>query len=505
MKAALLARRSLALLAWIFLSQVAGAAAPFFQLDLSGAKDLPPELRWVPEGPKSEGSLRIDVPPQGASGTFLATVPVNLETLRGREILLSYEVRAENVSQPDKDYNGIKCQLHWTSAVEGPRWFNVSQPIGTFGWKHSELIVRVAPDAAEGVLQVGLQGCSGTMWIANVTLTILREKPARPARLRGMVGPATYSPQDLQDLAAWKANCIRWQLTNSSWARTDIPGDPAVYGAWLRGKLDELALVLDQARDLGMKVIVDLHAPPGGRFPDGTLRMLMDKRLQDYFLSVWRHIARRFKGHPAVYAYDLMNEPLQLRPSPPGVRDWSALQLAAARIVRAEDPATAIMLEVDPWDSPEGFAWMEPVDVPNVIYSVHMYWPNEYTHQGVDRAWVTAEDRLVYPGTFNTRPFDRAALAAQLAPVREFQQAYGARIFVGEFSVVRWAPGGAQYVADLISLFEEYGWDWAYHAFREWPGWSLEHADLPYDEKNHPAATQPPDRARVVRQWFLKN
>ena len=483
----------------------AGLPAPFFQLDLSTTPGLPPELRWVPEGPKGEPSLRVDVPPEGNTGTFLASIPLDLAALRGKEILLSYDVRAESVSKPDKDYNGVKVQLHWTSPSEGPRWFNEGQLMGTFPWKRSELLVRVAPDATDGVLQVGLQGCSGTAWIANVTITILREKPTRPGRLRGMVSPSIYNPQDLTDLASWGANCIRWQLNNADWARTDIPSDPAAYEKWLKPKLDELALVLDQAQTLGLKVILDLHAPPGGRFPDGTLRMLMDKPLQEFFLSIWKHIAQRFKGHPALYAYDLMNEPLQLRPSPSGVRDWASLQAAAAAIVRAEDPATAIMLEVDPWDSPEGFAWMEPVNVPNVIYSVHMYWPNEYTHQGVDRPWVTPEDQPKYPGTFNTRPFDRAALAAQLAPVREFQQAYGARIFVGEFSVVRWAPGGAQYVADLISLFEEYGWDWTYHAFREWPGWSLEHADLPYDQKNHPAATQPPDRARVVRSWFLKN
>jgi len=28
---------------------------------------------------------------------------------------------------------------------------------------------------------------------------------------------------------------------------------------------------------------------------------------------------------------------------------------------------------------------------------------------------------------------------------------------------------------DCIEVFEEYGWDWTYHAFREWQGWSVEH------------------------------
>ena len=62
-----------------------------------------------------------------------------------------------------------------------------------------------------------------------------------------------------------------------------------------------------------------------------------------------------------------------------------------------------------------------------------------------------------------------------LKPVRDFQLKHGARIYVGEFSAVAWAPGAEKYLEDCIALFEEYGWDWTYHAFREWQGWSVEH------------------------------
>ena len=42
------------------------------------------------------------------------------------------------------------------------------------------------------------------------------------------------------------------------------------------------------------------------------------------------------------------------------------------------------------------------------------------------------------------------------------------------FSAACWAPDAGKYLKDAISVFEEYGWDWTYHAFREWPGWSVE-------------------------------
>ena len=67
-------------------TRAAEPAPPFFQLDLSTTTGLPPELRWVHEGPKGEPCLRVDVPPEGNTGTFLATVPLDLRPLRGKEI-----------------------------------------------------------------------------------------------------------------------------------------------------------------------------------------------------------------------------------------------------------------------------------------------------------------------------------------------------------------------------------------------------------------------------------
>lgn len=59
--------------------------------------------------------------------------------------------------------------------------------------------------------------------------------------------------------------------------------------------------------------------------------------------------------------------------------------------------------------------------------------------------------------------------------MREFERRYGARIFVGEFSAVAYAKGCDKWIADVGAMLNEYGWDWCYHAFREWPGWSVEH------------------------------
>ena len=89
-----------------------------------------------------------------------------------------------------------------------------------------------------------------------------------------------------------------------------------------------------------------------------------------------------------------------------------------------------------------------------------------------------------------------------LAPVREFQLAYNVHIYVGEFSAIRWAPGAADYLRDCIELFEEYDWDWTYHAYREWDGWSVEHGS---DPKDHQPAEEPTDRKKLLLSWFARN
>ncbi len=76
---------------------------------------------------------------------------------------------------------------------------------------------------------------------------------------------------------------------------------------------------------------------------------------------------------------------------------------------------------------------------------------------------------------------------------------HGARIYVGEFSAIAWAPGADAYLRDCISLFEEYGWDWTYHAFREWAGWSVEHEGED-DTSLRPSADNP--RKRTLLDGF---
>ena len=116
------------------------------------------------------------------------------------------------------------------------------------------------------------------------------------------------------------------------------------------------------------------------------------------------------------------------------------------------------------------------------------------------RAFIGPSKAYRYPGEIDGKRWDKAQLEAALKPVVEFQRKYGVHIYIGEFSAIRWAPDGSacRYLKDLIDIFEAHDWDWSYHAFREWDGWSVEHGSDPKDHSRAQVAHRPRATAAVV-------
>ena len=289
-------------------------------------------------------------------------------------------------------------------------------------------------------------------------------------RRRGVMSPARdMAENDFKTLESWGATLLRYQIVRD-WHGVNANRDIIEYDRWMASRLDHLdKVVLPLAVKHGLEIAIDVHVPPGGRDAASEHNMFYEERYARYFVDMWRRIARRFKGRKGIYGYDLINEPCHKRMAVPGFDYWN-LQRKAAEAVRAEDPSTPIIVTSNEWGGPAGFTVLKPLAVENVIYQVHMYEPFEFTHQRVlgTRPWTE-------PWPNGQKRWNRALIEKHLRPVREFQLKHGARILVGEFSAVCWAPGAGNYLRDCISVFEKYGWDWTYHAFREWPGWSIEH------------------------------
>jgi hypothetical protein len=80
--------------------------------------------------------------------------------------------------------------------------------------------------------------------------------------------------------------------------------------------------------------------------------------------------------------------------------------------------------------------------------------------------------------------------------VLAFERRFGAHIFVGEFSAIAYAEGCGQWIADVVEMLNECRWDWCYHAFREWPGWSVEHVVTKGDSASNAKFAPSADNAR---------
>lgn len=471
------------------------------------------------------GQGRIDRTPEGRRSLLLATLPgqtgatvrtgVPLENLQGCTLRCTATIRAQDVSAKPNPWNGVKFMLV-IDAVSGTSYPQAPLETGTFDWRQASFIARIPNDVTNLSLVLGLEQVSGMAWFDDLQLTVVRNPVAAPAplpgprfkghnlsRLRGAMVSPSIDAASLRLLGnEWKANLIRWQLI-----RHGTPGEPSsldTFDAWLEGELKKLDAALPYCAQYGLMVALDLHSPPGGKatvsgYIGSDDRLFTDKRCQDKFVAVWRQIAQRYKGVHAVWAYDLANEPVEDDVAD-GCDDWQRLAERAARAIREVEPQRAIIVEPARWGGPDGLNDLVPIPVSNVVYSVHMYLPHAFTHQGVH----SKGQSFRYPGEIQGRRWDKAQLEKALQPAVDFQNRYNVHLYIGEFSAIRWAPDNSavRYLKDLIDIFEERQWDWSYHAFREWSGWSVEHGADPADDR---PSTVPGDRQNLLRTWFSRN
>ncbi len=446
----------------------------------------------VPRYAKLDGSiLTIDVPPGRTDCVCSAEVDLSAYDYKG----FMAEIRAEgkNITKPGEPWNGLKFMFSYVNSVTGEiEYPNTASRLGDFTNQVISVInTHPGVERRKAKLSLGLQSCSGKVVFDLSTLKISPVESVFPRVnqnykvkypdavgnmpvLRGVMLPGeSCAEDDFRTLHGWGVTLARYQMCRG-FLENDVNRDRADYDKWLDGKLDHLErVVLPLAKKYGIRIIVDLHTPPGGREETQEWSMYFNKDYAHHFVECWKRIAARFRARPEIYGFDLVNEPHQVKRA--SAYDYWTIQKMAAEAIRGIDPVTTIVVEANGWDSPDAFAYLSPLAMDNVIYQVHMYQPLDFTHQGIGKedCGDAGYPHLKYPDA--ARKLDKAYIKRRLEPVLKFQRKHHARILVGEFSAIAWADGADAYIADCIDVFEGYGWDWCYHAFREWPGWSVEH------------------------------
>lgn len=314
-------------------------------------------------------------------------------------------------------------------------------------------------------------------------------------------------PPDQAYFDALRGYGATWvRLSYDKWqpARRDfLLGDADAYQGLPAADLATLRATLDRAHQAGLKVVIAPLSLPGmrwsqnnqGRYDD---RLWQDKRYWLQAAAFWRDLARELKGHPAIAAYNLINEPA---PEKQGglaehadaghmqqwytraqgtARDLPALYQQLTVAIREEDAETPVMLDAGWFAAADAFAyWPAPLGDQRVLYSVHMYEPYAVT----SAPNMTRKRPLAYPGPApfagQTQQWDGQRVARYLRQPLDWAEAMKIpreRLVVAEFGCMRRLSGCRQYLEDVLGVLERNRLHWAFYSFREdsWDGMDYE-------------------------------
>ena len=331
------------------------------------------------------------------------------------------------------------------------------------------------------------------------------QPPELPQRLRGInINPATLAqPGFIPMVAGWHVNVLRVNIGADQKQPPTAENALAPYAQ----ALHDLDQALPQLRAAHIKLIICAANTYGRSLDVMWQKTDSAQATRDHLAQFWSAFARRYRNQPDIVAYDVFNEP-NYKPGQAWTWYDDMLPKAVAAI-RKVNPTIWLIVEPGPWGLPDGFAQLKPLADPYVIYSFHHYAPHRYCHQGI-QAYKDVRGKLTYPGLnkmFNDSPekyWDKKALEESMRPVIDFQARYHVRILVGEFGVLRWAPGAARWLADSISIFEQHGWDWCFHSVGGWNGWDPTWAaDAP--ESNAYNGGKVTDRLKVLLKGWAAN
>lgn len=220
--------------------------------------------------------------------------------------------------------------------------------------------------------------------------------------LRGMafgnlVWNDQYSPTqhhtevDYERLNKLGMNAIRFYLSYKTFEKDSNPY------TYLESGWNWIDQNIEWAKAHGIYLILNMHVPQGGfqsQCDGGELWSVAEN--QTRLAALWKEIANRYKDEPQIAGYDLLNEPIPTT----STNEWSTLAQRIIDSIRTVDnnhlivTERAIALDCDYGYSDANNNYPQ-IDEENLMYTMHLYDPYEFTHQNLD--WANTGDGGSYP------------------------------------------------------------------------------------------------------------
>lgn len=314
-------------------------------------------------------------------------------------------------------------------------------------------------------------------------------------------------PPDQAYFQALKDYGATWvRLSYDKWqpaGRDFLLGDADGYKGLVAEDLAHLRKTLDAAHAAGLKVVIAPLSLPGMRWAQNNHDRFDDRLWQDkawwaQSAAFWRDLAAVLKEHPAIAAYNLINEPAPekmgglaehatatemhawYRQQQGGARDLPGFYMQIIAAIREVDPLTPVMVDAGWYAGADAFVyWPAALPDTRVLYSFHMYEP----YQATSAPNMNRAKPYAYPGPVKfagqQQAWDGARVEAYLQNPLQWAQTHQvpvSRLVAGEFGCMRRLPGCRQYLEDVLSTLDRAKLHWAFYSFREdsWDGMDYE-------------------------------
>ena len=293
------------------------------------------------------------------------------------------------------------------------------------------------------------------------------------------------------------------RLSPVTWkpARRDfLIGDADEYTGIPKPDLQKLIEVLDVAESHGVKIVLTMFSLPGARnrqYNDYKFdyRLWTDEKYQKQAITFWKDLVNEIKNHPAIVAYNPLNEPhparkdgfesnakgfdTWLKKNQGGTADLNRFNRRIAAGIREIDQDTPILLDCWFHGDASGLQYIQPLKDEKILYSIHFYNPWVFATFRVNKNRFSYPAKMPVGDSDETQPWKPDTLRNHFQSVLDWAKRHDMpanRIVVGEFGCDRRVAGAKKYLGDLINIFNAHKWHWAFYSFRsyDWDGLDYE-------------------------------
>ena len=262
----------------------------------------------------------------------------------------------------------------------------------------------------------------------------------------------------------------------------------------------KLKEMLDIAHRHNVKILLTMFSLPGARNRQDNdykfdYRLWTDQKYQQQAIAFWKELAAKLKDHPAIIGYNPLNEPHPARrdgfeSNSEGFKDWlnqhkggtsdlNRFNRLIVKTIRSEDKETPIVLDCWFHSTPDGFSHLTPVDDDKVLYAFHFYEPWIFVTYRVNKGRFSYPDNMPGETQETTTKWTISEIHRRLQPVVEWAYLFNiptSRIIAEELGCDRRVSGAKKYLEDIVGVFNEATWHWAFYSFRasDWDGLDYE-------------------------------